>query len=76
VEGECAGAEANTPAREATARRRAPRDAVGTDGVTVATEQDLSNALTAALQSRRTTVTGVRTDASGYVAQFNALREL
>jgi len=26
--------------------------------------------------SRRTTVIGVRIDASGYVAQFNALREL
>ena len=36
----------------------------------------LSGALTAALHSKRTTVIGVRIDASGYVAQFNALREL
>jgi acetolactate synthase I/II/III large subunit len=48
----------------------------GADGVTVETEQALANALQAALQSRRTTVIGVRIDASGYVAQFNALREL
>ena len=48
----------------------------GADGVTVDTEQGLSNALTAALRSKRTTVIGVRIDASGYVAQFNALREL
>jgi acetolactate synthase-1/2/3 large subunit len=50
--------------------------AFGADGVTVDTEQGLSNALTAAVQSKRTTVIGVRIDASGYVAQFNALREL
>ena len=50
--------------------------AFGADGVTVETEQDLGNALKAALQSKRTTVIGVRIDASGYVAQFNALREL
>jgi acetolactate synthase-1/2/3 large subunit len=48
----------------------------GADGVTVDTEQGLSSALTAALQSKRTTVIGVHIDASGYVAQFNALREL
>jgi acetolactate synthase-1/2/3 large subunit len=48
----------------------------GADGVTVDTEQGLSNALAAALRSGRTTVIGVRIDASGYVAQFNALREL
>jgi acetolactate synthase-1/2/3 large subunit len=42
----------------------------------VDTEQGLSNALSAALKSKRTTVIGVRIDASGYVAQFNALREL
>ena len=40
------------------------------------TEQAFGNALGAAVQSRRTTVIGVRIDASGYVAQFNALREL
>jgi len=45
-------------------------------GVVVDTEQGLSNALSAALKSKRTTVIGVRIDASGYVAQFNALREL
>jgi acetolactate synthase-1/2/3 large subunit len=50
--------------------------AFGADGVTVDTEQSLSNALAAALKSGRTTVIGVRIDASGYVAQFNALREL
>jgi acetolactate synthase-1/2/3 large subunit len=48
----------------------------GADGITVNTEQGLSNALSAALQSRRTTVIGVHIDPSGYVAQFNALREL
>jgi hypothetical protein len=30
----------------------------------------------AAVQSKPTTVIGVRIDASGFVAQFNALREL
>jgi acetolactate synthase I/II/III large subunit len=48
----------------------------GADGVTVETEQGLANALKAAVGSGRTTVIGVRIDASGYVAQFNALREL
>ena len=48
----------------------------GADGITVETEQALSNALGAAVGSRRTTVIGVRIDLSGYVAQFNALREL
>jgi acetolactate synthase-1/2/3 large subunit len=48
----------------------------GADGVVVETEQALSNALKAAVQSKRTTVIGVRIDGSGYVAQFNALREL
>ena len=48
----------------------------GADGVVVDTEQGLSNALSAAVKSKRTTVIGVRIDASGYVAQFNALREL
>src|ERR1700730_2015261 len=50
--------------------------AFGADGGTVDTEQGLSGALTAAVRSKRTTVIGVRIDASGYVAQFNALREL
>ena len=48
----------------------------GADGVVVETEQGLANALKAAVGSGRTTVIGVRIDASGYVAQFNALREL
>jgi acetolactate synthase-1/2/3 large subunit len=48
----------------------------GADGVVVETEQALSNALSAAVKSKRTTVIAVRIDASGYVAQFNALREL
>ena len=48
----------------------------GVDGIVVETEQALSKALQAALKSKRTTVIGVRIDASGYVAQFNALREL
>src|SRR5580692_5172495 len=50
--------------------------AFGADGVTVDTEQGLSRALTAAVGSTRTTVIGVHIDASGYVAQFNALREI
>jgi acetolactate synthase-1/2/3 large subunit len=48
----------------------------GADGVTVETEQAFANALSGALKTKRTTVIGVRIDASGYVAQFNALREL
>ena len=48
----------------------------GADGVVVDTEQGLADALGAALKSDRTTVIGVKIDPSGYVAQFNALREL
>jgi len=48
----------------------------GADGATVETENALQDALAAALKSGRTTVIGARIDASGYVAQFNALREL
>jgi acetolactate synthase-1/2/3 large subunit len=48
----------------------------GADGVVVDTEQGLADALATALKSGRTTVIGARIDASGYVAQFNALREL
>jgi acetolactate synthase-1/2/3 large subunit len=48
----------------------------GADGVVVTTEQAFANALQAALRSGRTTVIGVKIDPSGYVAQFNALREL
>lgn len=48
----------------------------GADGVTVDTENGLQDALVAALASGRTTIIGARIDASGYVDQFNALREL
>jgi acetolactate synthase I/II/III large subunit len=46
------------------------------DAAVVDTEQGLANALLAALKSGRTTVIAARIDPSGYVAQFNALREL
>jgi len=49
---------------------------VGADGVTVETEHQLGDALQAALKTGRTTVIGARIDGSGYVDQFNALREL
>jgi len=42
----------------------------------VETEQALANALCTALKSNRTTIVAARIDGSGYVAQFNALREL
>jgi acetolactate synthase-1/2/3 large subunit len=48
----------------------------GADGIVVETEQALANALSAAVKSGRTTVVAARIDPSGYVAQFNALREL
>jgi acetolactate synthase I/II/III large subunit len=50
--------------------------AFGADAVVVETEQALTNALCAALKSNRTTIVAARIDPSGYVAQFNALREL
>jgi acetolactate synthase I/II/III large subunit len=50
--------------------------AFGADAAVVDTEQGLSSALSAALQRQRTTVIAARIDPSGYVAQFNALREL
>jgi acetolactate synthase-1/2/3 large subunit len=50
--------------------------AFGADAAVVETEQALTNALGAALKSNRTTVVVARIDPSGYVAQFNALREL
>jgi acetolactate synthase-1/2/3 large subunit len=50
--------------------------AFGCDAAVVETEQALGDALGAALRSGRTTVIGARIDPSGYVAQFNALREL
>jgi acetolactate synthase I/II/III large subunit len=48
----------------------------GADGVVVDSENGLQDALAAAVKSGRTTVIGARIDGSGYVAQFNALREL
>src|SRR5262249_48082529 len=50
--------------------------AFGADAIVVETEQQLSNALAAAVKSSGSTVIAARIDASGYVAQFNALREL
>ena len=50
--------------------------AFGADAVVVETEQALSNALSAAVRSGGTTLIAARIDPSGYVAQFNALREL
>jgi acetolactate synthase I/II/III large subunit len=49
---------------------------VGADGITVESEGALSDALKAAVTNQRPTVIGARIDKSGYVAQFNALREL
>jgi acetolactate synthase-1/2/3 large subunit len=48
----------------------------GADGTTVDTENALGDAISTAVKSGRTTVIGARIDPSGYVAQFNALREL
>jgi len=48
----------------------------GADGTVVDTENALGDALRSAVKSGRTTVIGTRIDPSGYVAQFNALREL
>ena len=48
----------------------------GANGIVTDTEKGLADALSAALKSNTTTVIGVRIDPSGYVAQFNALREL
>jgi acetolactate synthase I/II/III large subunit len=42
----------------------------------VETEQALTNAFAAALKSSGATLIAARIDASGYVAQFNALWEL
>ena len=55
---------------------RSSPQAFGADAIVVQTEQQLANALSAALKSGNTTVIAARIDASGYVAQFNALREL
>jgi acetolactate synthase-1/2/3 large subunit len=51
-------------------------NAFAADATVVETEQGLGDALSAAVKSGRTTVIGARIDPSGYVAQFNALREL
>jgi len=48
----------------------------GADGIMVERENALGDALSAALKSDRTTLIAARIDPSGYVAQFNALREL
>jgi hypothetical protein len=40
------------------------------------TEQALTSALAAALKSNCTAIVAARIDASGYAAQFNAMREL
>ncbi len=49
---------------------------LGADGTRVDSEAALGDALTSAIHSGRTTVIGAHIDASAYVAQFNALREL
>lgn len=49
---------------------------LGAEGVVVDSENGLQDALRTAVASGKTTVIGVRIDPSGYVAQFNALREL
>lgn len=48
----------------------------GADGAVVESEHALGDALSAAVRSQRTTLIAARIDPSGYVAQFNALREL
>ncbi len=50
--------------------------AFGADAAVVASEPALGNALAAALKSSTSTLIAARIDASGYVEQFNALREL
>ncbi len=49
---------------------------LGADGVAVDSENGLQDALAAAKHTERTTVIAARIDGSGYVDQFNALREL
>ena len=50
--------------------------AFGADATVVERESALADALSAAVGSGRTTLIAARIDASGYVDQFNALREL
>ena len=74
-----AGDQGHPAARRAARRRRLGEAAqgFGADGVAVETEQALGDALAGrARNPARTTVIGARIDPSGYVAQFNALREL
>lgn len=48
----------------------------GADGVVVDTAHKLGDALAAALKTGRTTLIAARIDGSGYIDQFNALREV
>ncbi len=48
----------------------------GADGTLVETENALGDAISTAMKSGRTTVIAAKVDPSGYVAQFNALREI
>jgi acetolactate synthase-1/2/3 large subunit len=48
----------------------------GADGTVADSENSLGDAISCALKSGRTTVIAARIDPSGYVAQFNALREI
>jgi acetolactate synthase-1/2/3 large subunit len=48
----------------------------GCEGCVVETEKALGDALAVALKSGRTTVIAARIDGSGYLDQFNALREI
>ena len=48
----------------------------GANGVTVDTENGLTDALQTAMKGSETTLIGVKIDPSGYINQFNALREL
>ena len=49
---------------------------LGADGTVVDSAGGLEAALQAAIASGRTTIVAARIDPAGYVAQFNALREL
>lgn len=49
---------------------------LGAEGTVVDSENGLADALQWAMKTRRPTLIGARIDKSGYVAQFNALREI
>lgn len=51
-------------------------NSLGAEGTTVDNEAGLQRAIQVALASGKTTIIGVTIDPSGYVDQFNALREL